>query len=68
MVNLGSLGFKHVGVNLRVEKPAAVLPHLMEGYIAGLHALNASTFVPTFNVGTRRAIFHACRGLLRFGR
>lgn len=68
MVNLGIVGFKHVGINLRVEKPSTVLPHLMEGYIAGLYALNASTFTPTFNVGTRRAIFHACQGLLRFGR
>jgi hypothetical protein len=64
MVNLGSFGFKHVGLNLRVAKPAAAWPHLMEGYMAGLLALNVSTFVPTFAIGTRRAVIRACLRLL----
>jgi hypothetical protein len=48
-----------------VAKPAGVLPHLMEGYMAGVASLDANTFVPTF-LGTRRAFFHAlCRLITR---
>jgi hypothetical protein len=61
MVNLGSLGFKHVGLNLRVEKPAAAWPHLMEGYMAGFLALTTSTFVPSFPLGSRRALLRLLR-------
>lgn len=61
MVNLGSLGFKHVGLNLRVEKPASAWPHLMEGYMAGLMALTTSTFVPSFPLGSRRALLRLLR-------
>jgi hypothetical protein len=61
MVNLGSLGFKHVGLNLRVEKPASAWPHLMEGYMAGFKALTTSTFVPSFPLGSRRALLRLLR-------
>ena len=61
MVNLGSLGFKHVGLNLRVEKPASAWPHLMEGYMAGFMALTTSTFVPSFPLGSRRALLRLLR-------
>jgi hypothetical protein len=62
MVNLGSLGFKHVGLNLRVEKPAAAWHHLMDGYTGGLLA---AAFFPTFAVGSRRAFLYTCRRILR---
>ncbi len=61
MVNLGSLGFKHVGLNLRVEKPASAWPHLMEGYMAGFMALTTSTFVPSFPLGSRRTLLRLLR-------
>jgi pimeloyl-ACP methyl ester carboxylesterase len=63
MVAPGFLGFKHVGLNLAVEKPAGVLPHLMSGYMAGVAKLNTNTFVPTF-LGTRRAFFNSLRRLI----
>ncbi|ELR17499.1 lipase [Acanthamoeba castellanii str. Neff] len=62
MVNLGSLGFKHVGLNLRVEKPAAAWHHLMDGYTGGLLA---AAFIPTYAVGSRRAFLYTCRRILR---
>jgi hypothetical protein len=64
MVAPGFLGFKHVGVNLAVCKPAGVLPHLMEGYAHGVASLNAITFTPTYALGARRSFFLALRQLI----
>jgi hypothetical protein len=64
MVAPGFLGFKHVGLNLAVAKPAGVLPHVMSGYMAGFASLDANTFVPTFALGARRSLIFALRRLL----
>jgi hypothetical protein len=66
MVAPGFLGFKHVGQSLTVAKPAGVLPHLMEGYMAGVKALDTSSFMPTFTLGVRRAFFFAIRRMTSF--
>jgi hypothetical protein len=61
MVGPGFLGFKHVGVNLSVVKPAGLYPHLVEGYKAGIDALDAMSFIPTFSAGARRRALYSIK-------
>lgn len=51
MVAPSFLGFKHVGINLRVVKPAGSWQHVLSGYMGGLLALQTHQFVANHYVG-----------------